>query len=292
MPSPAHFLGWPAGILAALILSACSNQPLDRLYRARERMIVAKLNPPATAPRKSPDPGAVIVPETFVEPTDAPTRNKVINQLVLVIDDHYFRYEYHRYTAKAWGTYVGDVVGIGLSTAGTLTGTESTKTLLSALVTALQGSSAALEKDVLQGQTIIAIVAQMRKARAAKMLDIRRAMGQSLEAYPFDAALVDLLEYYYAGTYLTALQSLTEDAAANAKDARKELRNLRFAYGADSATDRLRDYWKPGGVVDADHAAALRDWIENNTDAPGISPFLYDAQYADDRAAAAAALLD
>lgn len=177
--------------------------PLDDLYSARQKFVRDKYH-------------------SGDLPADAKTmagRNKIIDDLLLLIDQRYYRYEYVRVTAKNWGKFGGSVVNIGLSTAGTLSGVESTKTLLSAVVTAIEGSGAALDRDVLMGQTMVALAAEMRRARAARLLIIQKGMQQSVAAYPLNAALVDLLNYYYAGTYITALQSLTESAAAGAKKA-------------------------------------------------------------------------
>lgn len=265
-----------------LLFSSCTNDPLDGLYRSREASIVKWLNP-----HKSNDPKAPS--NDFIVPTTALERNRVMSSLILIINDHYYRYEYHRYSAKSWGTYVGEITGIGLSTAGTLTGTSSTKTLLSALVTAIQGSNAALDKDILQGQTMIAVVSQMRKARATKMLEIKKSMTLPIEQYSFDDSLVDLLEYYYAGTYLTALQSLAEDSAAQAKAAQAKL-NVLFSskYDYDDLSKLLEDYWMPNGILDDEHNTKINNWLEAHGFS-GINPgeFITTAAYQKNRPALA-----
>jgi hypothetical protein len=48
--------------------------------------------------------------------------------------------------------------------------------------------------------------------------------------YPLSNGLVDLLEYHKAGTFVIALQSMTEDAAAKTKEAETELKHLKRRY--------------------------------------------------------------
>ena len=48
--------------------------------------------------------------------------------------------------------------------------------------------------------------------------------------------------------------------------------------------EKLRDFWKPGGKVDAANAAKLRDWLAaNNMDTSSIATFLALEEYEQDR---------
>jgi hypothetical protein len=48
--------------------------------------------------------------------------------------------------------------------------------------------------------------------------------------YPLSYGLVDLLEYHNAGTFVVALQSITEDAAAKTKEPETGLKHLKRRY--------------------------------------------------------------
>jgi hypothetical protein len=223
-PAPTPFVaGSFVTVLTAVLLSACAGwggQPkaLDTLYDSYEQNRIAHYKELINK-----------LPATAVAPAvDKTERNEIMNDLILLIDHNFARSEKSLYSHKAWADFAGSVTATGLSTAATLTGAAGVKTTLSALVTAIEATKTSFGKDILQGQNILAIVTQMHKLRAEKMLEIRQSMQQKDTAeYPLSHGLVDLLEYHNAGTFVVALQSMTEDAAAKTKEAQTGLEELR-----------------------------------------------------------------
>jgi hypothetical protein len=220
-------------------------------------------------------------------------RNNVMNDLILIIDHNYYRIEKSLYGHKAWTDFGGSVVATGLSTAATLSGANDVKTTLSALVTAIEATKTSFNKDVLQGQTMIAITAQMRKVRAEKMLEIRKSMKLEIGKYPLSEGLNDLMNYYNAGTFMAAVQSLSEDAAAAKKNAEDATQDEKFKgkFQEDATSIALRNYWKPNGAVNSDHAAALNSWLKANGVKVSIPFFISSDTYADKRKEAVGALI-
>lgn len=53
----------------------------------------------------------------------------------------------------------------------------------------------------------------------------------------------------------------------------------------------LRDYWKPNGVLNKDHAAAFNGWLQEHENSVDIATFLYSSKYSSERPKAAAALI-
>lgn len=220
-------------------------------------------------------------------------RNDVMNDLILIIDNNYYRIEKSLYGHKSWADFGGSVLGTGLSTASTLSGAKDVKTTLSALVTAIESTKTSFNKDILQGQTMIAITAQMRKLRAEKMLEIRKSMKQSIVDYPLSQGLNDLMNYYSAGTFIAALQSLSEDAAAGKKNAEQATQAEKFEgkFQEDDASVTLRNYWEPAGAVNTEHAAKLDAWLKQNGVNVSIPFFIYSDTYAAKRKEAVADLI-
>jgi hypothetical protein len=223
--------------------------------------------------------------------TDKTKRNRVMNDLILLIDSNYYKIEKGLVGHKTWADFSGSLAVTGLSTAGTIVGATGTKTILSALVTAINSTKTSVDKDLLQGQTLIAIIAKMRQLRAAKMVDVRKSMKLGPNDYTLSYGLVDLLEYYDDGTFAGALQSMTEDAAAGTKDAKQALQDLKGTYSYTDDSKALRIYWKPNGVVNTDHAAAFNKWLQENENGVDITTFLYSSKYVGERSKAAAALV-
>lgn len=204
--------------ILSVSVTSCTNsgQPkaLDVLYGRYEANRVAYYQ--SKMPEKGP-----IKAETEA------SRNDVMNDLILMIDHNYGKIEASLYGHKSWADFAGSVLTTGLSTAGTLTGNAGNKTTLSALVTAINSTKTSFDKDILQGQTMIAIVAKMRALRADKLVAIRQSMGKGTGEYPLSQGLDDLMEYYQAGTFIGALQSVTEHASADKVKAQDALNSVK-----------------------------------------------------------------
>lgn len=221
------------GCLALLAGCATQSKPLDTIYHSYESNRVARYRDPNSA--------AVINAAA-----SARARNDLMNDLILMIDHNYGQIEKSLYGHKSWADFGGSVLATGLGTAGTLSSGEGIKTTLSALVTAIDSTKTSFNKDILQGQSIIAIIATMRKMRAEKLLEIRAAQKLPIGGYPLSLGLDDLLEYYSAGTFVGALQGLTEDAAAGKKAADLQ---LKLNKAGPSAVPQKLVPITPSGVV-------------------------------------------
>lgn len=241
--------------LGALSLAGCAStggQPkaLDTLYDSYEQNRVTYYRTLLANPSL-----------TVASPAE---RNEIMNGLILLIDHNFARSEKSLYSRKSWADFGGSVAATGLSTAATLTGAEGVKTTLSALVTAIGSTKTSFDKDILQGQSILAIVTQMHKLRAQKILEIRKAMRTGVGEYPLSYGLVDLLEYHNSGTFVVALQSMTEDAAAQKKDAEIGLKALKTGrFVEDDPGIAIRKYWMPDGTnVNTEHQDKITAELE------------------------------
>ena len=103
-------------------------------------------------------------------------------------------------------------VGFGaLTTAGAL-GTASTlftpvvtKSILSALSTAVLATKGHYDSEILLAQTIRTIQKQMRASRNLISAGITAKMPQSVADYPLPIAMSDVEDYYSAGTLTTGV---------------------------------------------------------------------------------------
>lgn len=76
-------------------------------------------------------------------------------------------------------------------------------------------------------QTTTALVAQMDANRRAKVLEVRTAMvSQSIDDYPGQMALADILDYHQAGTLFGAIAGVQRSAARQDAEAGNSLRRL------------------------------------------------------------------
>ena len=185
------------GALLLLSLSGCvtsyEDKALRKVYTQHTDSIVASY---ANDPRP-------------FQAGDASERNRKLRQLIYLVDRHYENWEKRLFDKKASFDFFGTVSVIGINAVGSLTGGEETKAILHAISGGIEGTKAAVDKDVLQGQNLLAIITKMRELRSKKLTPLLDGMHtKTLEEYPMEQALVDLGEYYNAGTFTVALQDI------------------------------------------------------------------------------------
>jgi hypothetical protein len=135
---------------------------------------------------------------------------------VALIDYNYRRYiDAATQGRAAFGT-AADITAIGLSTASTLMDPTGTKTILSGLSTAVQGSKASVEKHFYQDITTFIFISRMDVERSKVLAEIRKKLigadGKLGALVTYSEVMVYLGQYYQAGTTLNALtQSQTEE---------------------------------------------------------------------------------
>jgi hypothetical protein len=140
-------------------------------------------------------------------------RNKIINDLLFLINDYYSAYELSWYATATGHSFASDVTTLGLDTAATAVGAAGIKTMLTAISTGVGGQKIAVQRDFFQNQNIALIIKNMRAARAEVLAKIRSKTSKSVDEYPLEDALLDLQEYFAAGTIIGGIQYASDTAA-------------------------------------------------------------------------------
>ena len=206
------------------------------------------------------DPATLIVEDTNRYLSDAtvqeyqatPTRilrNQIVLARMAWIDQHFREFEkaLHQESLR---TAVGvDWILLAISSATTVAGGESVKSLLGAASTGIQGAKSSFDKRVFREKSVGSILAHMKALRAERALTIRKGLSASIDMYPLEYALADLGRYYEAGTLSEALSSLVETANLKKAEAESQLEILLDdAYGFDHASEKLMTYIYPNGI--------------------------------------------
>jgi hypothetical protein len=144
-------------------------------------------------------------------------RNKIVYSLMAEIDRTYGDYTVGLYTGKGFVGVGGDSMVLGLTAASTIATHTPTKTILSALGTALTGVNLSFDKNFFAQQTYQAIAIAMQTRRDKARLSMVASLDKSAIEYPLEAARRDLNAYFNAGTLPGGLQELQEEAGAAAK---------------------------------------------------------------------------
>lgn len=135
-------------------------------------------------------------------------RNKMIEELVFLVDVNYHQFEHQLFMDRASFDTTTDLAVIGLGGAGALINASGTQAILSAISGAITGGRASVSKNYFHEQSTDALISTMRASRAAKLNLLRGAEVLSLKDYPAGQALVDVTDYYNAGTIVGAFQSI------------------------------------------------------------------------------------
>src|SRR5262249_46089227 len=117
-----------------------------------------------------------------------------------------------------------DLIVLGLNAAGAVVGGAEAKSALAAASGGIVGAKGAVDKDLFYQKTLPALIAQMSAQRKVVLVDIRRGLTLDVDQYPLQQALVDLENYYAAGTIPGAINAIVQDAGATSQTAQLELR--------------------------------------------------------------------
>lgn len=163
----------------------------------------------------------------LVQASDPKERNKAISKLLALVDIRYTEFRHNLVANKKHSEAATDMLLLAMNIAGGLTASAGVKDNYLAGSALVHGGNTLYDKDYMFDQTLPALVAQMDANRKAKLLDIRTAMAsQSIDEYPGQLALADILDYHQAGTLFGAVAGVHRSAARQETDAGESLRKL------------------------------------------------------------------
>ncbi len=163
-------------------------------------------------------------------------RDKMIDSLLAEIDYVYRNYETRLFINRGSFNVASDFVQLGLAAATTVANGARVKTVLGALLSGVTGTSLSVDKNFFRQQTVQAILSSMQANRSRIKSVITQRKALDAQAYSFQAARSDLIDYFFAGTLASGLQQLHEEAATSAKNERAALNGIQLKDVQD-ATD-------------------------------------------------------
>jgi hypothetical protein len=146
-------------------------------------------------------------------------RDRIVTGRIALIDLNYNQFVSQTTTNKQfWDTAV-DIALLGASIAGTAAGGEGAKTVLAAAAAGLAGTKTSIDKNFFYEQTVPVLVSQMNAQRKVALIPLHDGTKLDVVQYPLTQALTDLNNYYFAGTFVGALQAIQADAGAKERAA-------------------------------------------------------------------------
>lgn len=165
-------------------------------------------------------------------PSAIQARNRLIFATVDQIDLNFYNYQKKTRHRRAFFDTLLDILEIGASTAISITNGERARSLIAEGLGFGQLSRAAINKNFSLGETQI-LFNKMVSKRAQILSVILPKTVQDVNQYPWEAALIDLLGYFHAGTIDGALENLNIDTGAEAAQATRHVTQLRIATAAE-----------------------------------------------------------
>lgn len=167
-------------------------------------------------------------------------RNRIVDRLKANIDANYHEFESQLFTGRAKGNVLADITEIGAAAAINITNGERAKNIISVLLAGFKGGRKSIDDNIFMQRTTAVIISQMQASRShieAQML--KNLREQDVNEYSLEAALGDLINYFYAGTLQKGLQELAQQTGQTAISEKKN---------AEVQREKLRA-GTPGGVI-------------------------------------------
>ena len=119
------------------------------------------------------------------------------------------------------------ITAMGLGLAGSMVPLALTTKILASVSAGVAGTKEVIDKNYYFEKTIPALVAQMNAERQKALTPILEGMQKDIKQYPLGQAVVDLNNYYMAGTFAGAIQSIQVEAGKREEESRKDNINIR-----------------------------------------------------------------
>lgn len=162
-------------------------------------------------------------------------RNEILARRIYAIDLQYTEYESALTHESQRLGFAALTSAQGLTTAAALVAAPGTKTILSAVATAVLATKGHYNSEVLLAQTMRTIQKQMRASRNTYSTLIAGRMTQSVADYPLQIALSDIEDYYNAGTLTSGVIDTSTTVAAREEETRQLKQAVAQEQGAQKA---------------------------------------------------------
>jgi hypothetical protein len=151
-------------------------------------------------------------------------RDRIVWTLIGADDDSFNAFVRRVRSDRALMNMSSDGGVIFLNGLAATLGTAAEKAALSTLSAGLLSSRGSVDKQLFNMEAMSALLARMKAARIAALVPIRTGLRQADQAYPLEQALVDLRAYADAGSLLSTITAITDDAGALVEQSRDAIK--------------------------------------------------------------------
>ena len=153
-------------------------------------------------------------------------RDEVLNGRIYVIDYYYNQFRNEMRGVKPNSNIVTDIAVLGLDAADAINPAKRAKDVLLAISGGLTGPDTSVDKEDFYEEALPALISKMDSLRLERLVLIRQRMRYGTQGdnpYTLGAAMIDVNNYFQAGTISGAILGITKSSGVAANDAEKEL---------------------------------------------------------------------
>jgi hypothetical protein len=155
-------------------------------------------------------------------------RDRIIARLKTNIDANYQDFENQLFTGRARANILFDITELGTSVAINITNGERAKSVIAAALTGFKGGRKSIDDNLFMERTTQVIISQMQASRSRiEETLIVNMRDKGVDQYSLDAALGDLINYFYAGSLQKGLQELAKQTGQDALEAENRVLELK-----------------------------------------------------------------
>ena len=136
---------------------------------------------------------------------------------------------------------------------------------MAAAYAVVTGTKTSFDKNAFFDSTVVALVSQMNASRKDVLARIYSGLELNHKQYSLMKALIDIEDYFQAGTIFGAVNAISELSGAQKVKADKKIEGiLEGSYIKDLAGDKLRAFWKPDGAINTTNETKIKQWMQKN----------------------------
>ena len=203
-------------------------------------------------------------------------RNEVVNARLRAIDLHFSIFEQELARENIVGNVGVDWAVLALGGATALAPLSATKSILGAVSGGITGAKGSVDKNIFYNKTMPVLLAKMEALRKEVLVKIREGLTKNTSDYPLTQALIDLDDYYKAGTIPAAVIGIAVTSGESIKKSGDEIKNiLKGKYSVSKEGELLRKFWKPDGDnINPVNQEKLKDWLKSKGIIASITFFI------------------
>lgn len=153
-------------------------------------------------------------------------RNEAIENGVMAVNSVYTDFVDDLNTGRATSNFVADIIDLGTGATIGITKGERPLQILGVALTAFRGGRKSADLNFFREQTTPILINKMDDNRSTQYASILLKKDRSVDEYPMQEAVRDIVDYYNAGTLIRAFTQLSKDTGEQANQSEKKVLQL------------------------------------------------------------------